>query len=158
MKLYEIAEQLRQLSEMDEIPPEQLQDTLDFLTCEFDDKAHQIAIVIHEMVADSDLLKNEIQRLTEKKRMLDAKQESLKDYLRYNMEVNGVTKVKGKLLTITLGAPSKIVIVPDADKLPAEFVRTKVEAEKALIKSALESGQEIDGCSIAFGKSKLIIK
>lgn len=158
MKLYEIAEQLRQLSEMDDIPPEQIQDTLDLLNGEFEDKAHQVAIVIHEMAADSELLKNEIQRLTDKKRALDAKQESLKDYLRYNMEVNGITKVKGKLLTITLGAPSKIVIVPDADKLPAEFVRTKIEAEKALIKTALEAGQEIEGCSIATGKSKLIIK
>lgn len=159
MKLYEISEQLRQLSEMDEIPPEQLQDTLDMISDDFRVKAENVAIVIREIEAQSAALKAEADRMTERKKSLDSKAESLKDYLRFNMEATGIVKVSGKLLSITLGAPSEIVAVPEnALDLPDDFQNHSVTANKAMIKSALKAGQEIKGCAIMNGKAKLTIK
>lgn len=159
MKLYEISEQLRQLSEMDEIPPEQLQDTLDMISDDFRVKAENVAIVIREIEAQSAALKAESDRMTERKKSLDSKAESLKDYLRFNMEATGIVKVSGKLLSISLGAPSEIVVVPeDALDLPDDFQNHSVTANKAMIKSALKAGQEIKGCAIMNGKAKLTIK
>lgn len=159
MKLYEISEQLRQLSEMDEIPPEQLQDTLDMISDDFRVKAENVAIVIREIEAQSAALKAEADRMTDKKRALDSKVESLKDYLRFNMEATGIVKVNGKLLSITLGAPSEIVVAPEnALDLPDEFQNHTISANKAMIKSALKSGQEVKGCAIMNGKAKLTIK
>lgn len=159
MKLYEISEQLRQLSEMDEIPPEQLQDTLDMISDDFRVKAENVAIVIREIEAQSAALKAEADRMTERKKSLDRKAESLKDYLRFNMEATGIVKVSGKMLSITLGAPSEIVVVPeDALDLPDDFQNHSVTANKAMIKSALKAGQEIKGCAIMDGKAKLTIK
>ena len=159
MKLYEISEQLRQLSEMDEIPPEQLQDTLDMISDDFRVKAENVAIVIREIEAQSAALKAEADRMTDRKKYLDSKVESLKDYLRYNMEATGITKVNGKLLSVTLWAPSEIVVVPEnALDLPDEFQNHTVSANKAFIKYVLKSGQEIKGCAIMNGKAKLTIK
>lgn len=159
MKLYEISEQLRQLSEMDEIPPEQLQDTLDMISDDFRVKAENVAIVIREIEAQSAALKAEADRMTERKKSLDSKVESLKDYLRFNMEATGIVKVNGKLLSITLGAPSEIVVAPEnALDLPDDFQNHSVTANKAMIKSALKAGQEIKGCAIMNGKAKLTIK
>ncbi|MGL4757017.1 MAG: siphovirus Gp157 family protein [Aeromonadaceae bacterium] len=159
MKLHEISEQLRQLSEMDEIPPEQLQDTLDMISDDFRIKAENVAIVIREIEAQSAALKAEADRMTDRKKSLDSKAESLKDYLRFNMEATGIVKVSGKLLSITLGAPSEIVVVPeDALDLPDDFQNHSVTANKAMIKSALKAGQEIKGCAIMNGKAKLTIK
>lgn len=159
MKLYEISEQLRQLSEMDEIPPEQLQDTLDMISDDFRVKAENVAIVIREIEAQSAALKAEAERMTERKKSLDSKVESLKDYLRFNMEATGIVKVNGKLLSVTLGAPSEIVVVPeDAVDLPEKFQNHTVSANKALIKYVLKSGQEVKGCAIMNGKAKLTIK
>ena len=86
MKLYEITEQLRQLMAMDDVPPEQLQDTLDMVNDEFEAKAENIAMLIREMVLDAEGYKAEIDRLSDRKKSLDNKVESLKDYLRVNMQ------------------------------------------------------------------------
>jgi len=159
MKLYEISEQLRQLSEMDEIPPEQLQDTLDMISDDFRVKAENVAIVIREIEAQSAALKAEADRMTERKKSLDNKVESLKDYLRFNMEATGIVKVNGNLLSVTLGAPSEIVVVPeDALDLPTKYRNHVITANKTLIKLVLKAGKKVKGCAIMNGKAKLTIK
>ena len=54
MKLYEITEQLRELMAMDDVPAEQLQDTLDMVNEEFEQKAEQVAAFIRELSLDSE--------------------------------------------------------------------------------------------------------
>ena len=158
MKLYEITEQLRELMAMDDVPPEQLQDTLDMIQDDFDGKAMQVAAFIREMELEAGAYKAEADRLTERKRAIEAKVESMKDYLRTNMEATGTTKIKGKLFSITLGKPSEIVRVGPVEKLPAGYIRVKEEADKDAIKRALKEGLEVPECELAHGKAKLIIR
>ena len=110
MKLYEITEQLRELMAMDDVPHEQLQDTPDMVNDEFEAKAENIAMLIREMVLDAEGYKAEIDRLSDRKKSLDNKIESLKDYLRVNMQAADITKIKGKLFTISLVAPTEAVL------------------------------------------------
>lgn len=158
MKLYEITEQLRELMAMDEVPPEQLQDTLDMIQDDFDGKAMQVAAFIREMELESGAYKEEVNRLTERRKSIDAKIESMKDYLRTNMEAIGTTKIKGKIFSITLGKPSEIVLVGPVEKLPAGYIRIKEEADKDAIKRALKEGKEVPECELSHGKAKLIIR
>ena len=158
MKLYEITEQLRQLMAMDDVPPEQLQDTLDMVNDEFEAKAENIAMLIREMALDAEGYKAEIDRLSDRKKSLDNKVESLKDYLRVNMQAADMTKIKGKLFTISLGAPTETVYVADSALLPDDLVYIKREQNKTYIKAQLKSGAEIEGCALVQGKARLTIK
>lgn len=158
MKLYEITEQLRQLMAMDDVPPEQLQDTLDMVNDEFEAKAENIAMLIREMVLDAEGYKAEIDRLSDRKKSIDNKVESLKDCLRVNMQAADMTKIKGKLFTITLGAPTETVYVSDSALLPDSLVYIKREPNKTDIKAQLKSGAEIEGCALVQGKARLTIK
>ena len=158
MKLYEITEQLRQLMAMDDVPPEQLQDTLDLVNEEFEAKAENIAMLIREMTLDAEGYKAEIDRLSDRKKSLDNKVESLMDCLRVNMQAADMTKIKGKLFTITLGSPTETVYVADEKLLPDNLVYIKREPNKTEIKAQLKSGADIEGCALVQGKARLMIK
>ena len=158
MKLYEITEQLRQLMAMDDVPPEQLQDTLDMVNDEFEAKAENIAMLIREMVLDAEGYKAEIDRLSDRKKSIDNKVESLKDYLRVNMQAADMTKIKGKLFTISLGAPTETVYVADEKLLTDNLAYIKREPNKTEIKAKLKSGADIEGCALVQGKARLTIK
>ena len=158
MKLYEITEQLRQLMAMDDVPPEQLQDTLDMVNEEFEAKAENIAMLIREMVLDAEGYKAEIDRLSDRKKSLDNKVESLKDYLRVNMQAADMTKIKGTLFTISLGSPTETVYVADEKLLPDDLVCIKREPNKTEIKAQLKSGADLEGCAQVQGKARLTIK
>ena len=159
MRLYEITKQLNELLEMEDIPREQIEDTINLIEEEFEGKAEMVAAYISELEADEAGMKAEIDRLSERKRVLTAKIDNLKDYLRQNMLASGKTNIKGKLFSITLGKPSPVldVLVP-VEQLPEKYRVVNFSADNAAIKAALKAGTEIKGCAITDGKPKLIIK
>lgn len=159
MHLYEITKQLNELLAMEDIPREQIEDTINLIEEEFEGKAEMVAAYIRELEADEAGLKSEIDRLSERKRVLVAKIDNLKDYLRQNMMASGKTNIKGKLFSIALGKASPVldVFVP-VERLPEQCRVVKVSADNAAIKNAIKAGIEIKGCAITDGKPKLIIK
>lgn len=159
MHLYEITKQLNELLAMEDIPREQIEDTINLIEEEFEGKAEMVAAYIRELEADEAGLNSEIDRLSERKRVLVSKIDNLKDYLRQNMMASGKTNIKGKLFSIALGKPSPVldVFVP-VEQLPEQYRVVKVSADKAAIKNAIKAGIEIKGCAITDGKPKLIIK
>ena len=159
MHLYEITKQLNELLAMEDIPREQIEDTINLIEEEFEGKAEVVAAYISELEADEAGMKAEIDRLSERKRVLTAKIDNLKDYLRQNMLASGKTNIKGKLFSITLGKPYTVldVFVP-VEQLPEQYRVVKFSADNAAIKAALKAGTEIKGCAITDGKPKLIIK
>lgn len=159
MHLYEITKQLNELLALEDIPRDQIEDTINLIEEEFECKAEMVAAYISELEADEAGLKSEIARLSERKRVLVSKIDNLKDYLRQNMMASGKTNIKGKLFSITLGKPSPVldVFVP-VEQLPEQYRVVTVSADNAAIKNAIKAGIEIKGCAITDGKPKLIIK
>lgn len=159
MRLYEITKQLNELLAMEDIPRDQIEDTINLIEEDFEGKAEMVAAYISELEADEAGMKAEIDRLSERKRVLTAKIDNLKDYLRQNMLASGKTNIRGKLFSVTLGKPSPVldVFVP-VEQLPEQYRVVKFSADNAAIKAALKAGTEIKGCAITDGKPKLIIK
>lgn len=156
MKLYEISEQIRAIMADAEETGEIDSDRLTGLEMDFSDKCESVAVIIRELSAGADVLKAEIDRLSDRKRALENRAEWLKDYLRTNMEATGEAKIKGRLFTITLGKPSQVVAI-NGD-VPAEYTVTKVTPDKTAIGRALKSGQSVQGAELVEGKAKLLIK
>lgn len=159
MHLYEITKQLNDLLAMEDIPREQIEDTINLIEEEFEVKAEMVAAYIRELEADESGMKVEINRLSERKRVLSSKIDNMKDYLRQNMLASGKTNIKGKLFSITLGKPSPVldVFIP-VEQLPEQYIVVNKSADNAALKAALKAGTEIKGCAITDGKPKLIIK
>lgn len=162
--LYEISKQYQELAAMtkeaDHIPQNVIADTMQAIQGEFEDKGRSIAMLTLNMDGDLEAIQSQIDRLTERKRLLSNRKESLKEYLRINMEAAGITKITHPLFTITCGKGKPVVIVDDEKLIPDEFMRVKTSMapDKLEIAKAIKEGVEVPGAHSEIGKSSISIK
>tara|TARA_R110000850_G_scaffold269444_1_gene401625 strand:- start:317 stop:799 length:483 start_codon:yes stop_codon:yes gene_type:complete len=160
MQLYKMTSDIKKLHDMDDLDPDTLADTLDGMLVEFEEKGIAIMALSANWQADINAVSSEIERLTNIKKSMTAKTDKLKDYLRFNMEHSGVSKISSELFTASLRKPSDIVSIVDMDMLPDEFVsiKTSIQADKVAIKKALKEGVDVPGAKLEKGKSSLLLK
>lgn len=165
MKLYELTSKRQELLDLiAAMDSEDLElsdavgDTLEALDEAIQDKAEAVASFIFSLQADSAALKQEEQRLAERRRLNDAKVERMKTYLVDALDDAGVDKVKSSRFTIGF-RKSQAVDVLDLDTLPESLKRTKtiVEADKTAIKQALKQGIDVPG-ALLIDKRNLSIR
>lgn len=163
MKLYELAGQfigLSRLMEDGEMDEQALQDTLDGLTGELEQKAEGLLGYVANIGSDVDSIDTEIKRLQARKKVMTNRQESLRNYLKINMVSAGIQKISCPLFTITLRKPIDVVQLDPGitSGLPDEYKTIKITANRVAIKSALKAGKQIDGCRLVPGQPGLLIK
>ena len=162
--LYTISKEYQELALLAESADEDLavavRDTMEGIQGEFQEKGKALAMVTLNMDGDLEAIQSQIDRLTERKRLLVNRKESLKDYLRTNMEASGITKITHPLFTITLGKGKPIVVIDEESKIPDDFMRVKVTSapDKAEIAKAIKEGVEVPGAHSEIGKSSISIK
>jgi len=161
-KLYELTAQIKELNDMADDPEmaEAVKDTLESMDMEISEKASNIMGLVANRNADIDAIKNEISRLTARKKQIENFQSGLKDYLKLNMEALDITKINCPLFTITLAKGRDICIIDDVDLLKDEFVKveTTVTPIKADILNALKSGDDVQGAHIEKSSNSIRIK
>ena len=162
--LYEISKQYQELAALAESGDEDLaiavRDTMEGIEGEFQEKGKALAMVTLNMDGDLDAIQAQIDRLSERKRILQNRKDSLKEYLRTNMEAAGISKITHPLFTITLGKGKPIVVIDEESQIPDEYMNTKVTSTpaKAEIAKAIKEGKEVPGAHSEIGKSSISIK
>lgn len=162
--LYTISKEYQELAELAESADEDMavavRDTMEGIEGEFQEKGKALAMVTLNMDGDLEAIQSQIDRLTERKRIIANRKESLKDYLRTNMEAAGITKITHPLFTITLGKGRPVVVIDDEKSLPDDYVNIKVSSapDKAMIAKAIKEGVEVPGAHSEIGKSSISIK
>lgn len=162
--LYEISKQYQDLAALADTGDEDLavalRDTMEGIGGEFKEKGQALAMVTLNMDGDIEAIKTQIARLTDRKKVMENRQEALKEYLRVNMERTGITKITHPLFTITLGKGRPIVVIDEESKIPDEYMNTKVETtpKKAEIAKAIKEGKTVAGAHSETGKSSISIK
>ncbi|MBL1311233.1 MULTISPECIES: siphovirus Gp157 family protein [unclassified Pseudomonas] len=162
--LYTITEQFKELAVLAETADEDLdvalRDTMEGIEGEFQEKGKAIAMITLNIDGDLEAIQSQIDRLTERKRIINNRKESLKEYLRTNMDAAGITKITHPLFTITCGKGKPIVVIDDEKAIPDDFVNVKVTSapDKVAIARALKDGQEVPGAHSEIGKSSISIK
>lgn len=153
-------QELMALASDPELPPEALADTLEGLEGEIKIKAENIVHVLLNSDTDITALDVEIKRLQARKKAIENGKSRLKDYLRFNMEATGISKIACPLFSISLGKGRDIVSIDDEEQLPAGCVKTKVTSapDKATILAYLKEGIHIPGASLIKSQSSLRIK
>lgn len=159
MKLHEMSKDYIGFLESD-LTGDDLTECLDSIEDAIDEKASNIVKLVASLDVDVSGLDTEIKRLQARKKVVTNNQERLREYLRYNMEVTGITKIKHTLFNITLGKPTLTAEIVDVDFLPDNYVNTEVviKADKKAILKALKDGEDIPGAVLSTGKSRLLIK
>ncbi len=160
MKLYEIAQQYNALMSLNDVPAEQIADTLALIEGDLKDKTNNIRAVLAHFESGVNAIDNEIARLSAMKKQAQSRSEALLDYLRVNMEATGIKKIECDLFTVTLRSGSPVVVVEDESALPDQFitVKTTTAPDKRAIGEALKDGIEVPGAYLSTGKSSILIK
>ncbi len=161
--LYKITEDmkgLQLLAENEELDHQTIVDTMDGINESFNDKAISLIHVVNTMGDDVEIIKNEIARLSERKKIIENKQDSMKEYLRINMEASGIKKIICPIFTITLKAGRDIIQIGDEEKIPSDYlnIKTTMTPMKREILAALKEGKDIPGAIITKSKSSILVK
>ena len=160
--LYNLSQQmvgLRNMMEDDELTFD-LTDTIDGLEGDIQLKAEGLLAYVANLSTDVQAIENEITRLKQRKDVIQNRQESLREYLRYNMAESGIDKITCPLFTITLRKATDICVIESENLIPEMFKERveEVRIDKMAIKRHLKDGMDVPGARLEAGKRGLMIK
>lgn len=114
------------------------------------DKADAYAHVVREQNARVEFLKAEKKRIEQRLRTATNQVNSTKAYFIDVLERSGVKKIIGNSSTISLRRSEAVLVETSSEKLPEglKTVKTTITANKAAIKKAIKSGEDVHGCRI----------
>lgn len=155
MKLYDLTTQYIQLLDLAEnVEEDVFQDTLSAIQEAIEDKAENIGKFIRCLESDVKALKEEEQRLADRRRTLENRITSVKEYLQNQMEVAGLDKIKRPTITVSIQNNPPSLDVMDEALIPADYlVPQPSKIDRKAILTALKDGLVIEGCSIKIGRS-----
>ncbi|MGU8470247.1 siphovirus Gp157 family protein [Clostridium perfringens] len=161
MKLYELTQNYRNLEslldnlgEQEGLTVEMIHGALGQVEDDINTKIENTCKVIKEIEADSIGIDEEIKRLSALKKQKENTAKKLKEYVEFEMNGIGLTKVEGKLFKISF-RKSKVVKVIDETKIPKEFIKIKTTEtiSKTNLGKALKNGEIIEGAELVENKS-----
>lgn len=147
--LYEMtvnASKLYDLLLMGEIDEQTFNDTLESIGA--DEKINSYCEIINQFKADMKSLKDEINRLTERKNNCENAIERMKSALDEFMKASGKTKEKTDKFTIFYRDTQSVNIL-DENKLPDEYLTPQPpKIDKKAISAAIKGGEKVDGAEL----------
>lgn len=163
MKLYELSNNvigLRDMLDDEMIDDQTFLDTLEGIEGEIEAKTENLLKFEREILADVSAIDAEIKRLTRIKSARQNRAKALREYLRFNMDRSGITKIASPMFTATLKAPSKVLVVENEDEIPEEYWRVKTtrSLDRKAVLDALKEGVEIPGATIGESKRALLVR
>lgn len=127
-KLYELTEEWEAVADMlydGETDEQVILDTLESIEGEIEDKADNYAKLIRTIKADAEVLKEEEERLRNRRISLENRVQRLKDTLQANLEFIGKTKFKTALFSFSVsknGGKQPLEITDNLDDIPGKFL------------------------------------
>lgn len=169
MKMYDIAADYRRLQDLldaADTPEEMRQtltDTLESVAGDFADKAEAMAALAAEYKAIFEGCKAEIARLTGKAARAENAIESIKRYLKAEMEFTGQRKLTAGTWQISIAknggkAPIEWDEDIEPEELPERFLSISYKIDTAAVRDALEAGEVLDFAKLGERGESLRIK
>lgn len=161
--LYELATTYRALSDRLhdlDLPDEVIADTLEAESGDLMEKGINVAKVFRNIEALAEQIKNAENQMAARRKMLEKRATSLKQYLYDNMEKSGITKIESPWFVISIKNNPSSVQIDDDEQVPDDYMReipASFVPDKKLIKSAIDEGYTVPGCRLVRG-TRLEIK
>lgn len=147
MKLYELSAEYARM--VDTVDDEESALALGEVVGELEAKVGNLCLVIATLDAEGEQLRAEEKRLAARRQARENRAESLRDYLRMNMDAMGIAKIKSATHTITIGDGPQRCVVDDESLVPAQFTRTKTEVDKKAVLEAFKvDGECVPGTRV----------
>jgi hypothetical protein len=155
LALYELASEFRavadQLADMD-LPPEVVADTLEAIAQPLEQKCTNVAAFARNLEAAADQIKAAEAEMARRRKAIEARAASLREYLLSNMQRCGIQKIESPWFRIAVRANPESVVIDDESAIPVDYQReipARHEPDKAAMKSAMRDGFVIPGAHLA---------
>jgi hypothetical protein len=155
VKLYELVAQHRALESLDtsdDLPAEVIRDTLEGLEGELREKAVSVAHFCRNLESTADAIDEAAEAMRLRGTRLRKRAQSLQDYLLFNMQAAGITRIDSPYFTLAVKKNPPTVVIDSENMIPAHFMRTpepapppKPTPDKKAIADAIKAGQEVPG-------------
>lgn len=163
MKLYEIADNYRGFMaavDAGEIPEDAVEDTLDGIAGEFEQKADNIACLIKELRLEAQAIKEESDALLARQRRKAASADRLARYLLNNMQAMGQGKIETARNRIAIRKTPAACRILDEDTLLGylqmqgmeDCIKREISIKKREVMARLKEGTELPGVHLESGE------
>lgn len=156
MKLHEITAAIsnfRAMMEDEELDAQVVEDTLESLEDTLEGKVESLSFIYRQMGADAEFYKAEEERLSKKRKVIEARRERLKQYLAEQLEIAGRDEVKTATAKVVFQVNPPSVYIEDEEKIPPLYVRYVRSVDKKALLQALKNGEAIEGAALHREKS-----
>jgi len=142
MKLYELADEYKELESLVEVEDEAIQDTLEGLKGELELKSTNIAYFIGNLNNTIAGIKQAEKNMADRRKTLENKAERIRTYLKDNMEAVGIERIENPHFIISIALNPPKVNITSEELIPDEFKseETIIKLDKKAIKTALKNG------------------
>ena len=151
MKLYEIAEMYEAMESLDESID--ITAALENIDGALEEKLENVAKLVRNLEAEAKAYEEEERRLRAQKQAAKNRIESIKRYVKENLEEIDRDKVKAGIFKWSLQNGPGRVEITDETKIPEEYFVTEIKPLKSEIKKAIEEGIITEGAEIVRDKS-----
>jgi hypothetical protein len=143
------------------IPMQAVNDTLEGLSGELEDKAINVAKFIRNIETTANAIKKAEVDMAKRRKSLETRVQWLEDYLKSSMEATGITKIECPYFKLSIAKNPPALELFDSQAVPEQYKHTETvtteQIDRAAIKAALSSGQAINGARLVNG-TRLVIK
>jgi hypothetical protein len=155
MKLYQLTSNYFSVLDMaEDMDFDTLKDTLESIQEAIEDKAENVAKLIRCLEADAKAIKEEEQRMADRRKAIENKVANVKTYLQEQLEFAGLDKVKRPTITVSIQANPQSVLVKDESLIPSHYmIPVAPKLDKKAVLSFLKEGGEVPGCEIQQSRS-----
>jgi len=164
MTLYQLTQEFETLLEIMEDPdvdPVTLEDTFEALGGEIEAKAEGYGKVIRQLEYNAGALKDEIDRLTKRKKAIDGNIDRMKKTIQAAMELIDKPKIDTELFTFRIQKnPASVVMdVNYIEDVPEEYlIAQDPKIDRKKIMADIKAGKDLDGIAHLEQGSSLRIK
>jgi hypothetical protein len=161
--LYEITadmQELRDMLESDTAALEDIEDTMQLLELDFQDKVLNSAKLVKQLQHDALACKVEGNRLLDRGKRLEKRITWLQDYLCTQMLKAARPKLHFPEFDVSLRTAAPAVFLLNENKIPDQYreIVKAVKFDRNAIKKALQEGEEVPGAELLPGKKWLDIR
>lgn len=153
--LYVIANEYQAMVERlmnSELDAQTIADTIEGASGELELKATNVAMFIRNLESSAEQIKLAEKAMAERRKQLESKADSVKQYLFDNMKRTGVTKIESPYFALTIKKNPPKLVIDDAGKIPSELYiyppAPDPYPDNATIKAMLTNGQTVEGAHI----------
>lgn len=164
LALYQLADlylsDLQKLADLD-LDEQTVTDTLEGLSGELEVKATNVAAFARNLEVSADAIKGAEAQMAARRKAIEKRAESLKAYLKANMERTGIIKIESPQFCLSIKKNPPAVHVEAQELVPDAFFNQPPPPspvmDKKRIADALKAGEDVPGCRLEQG-TRLEIK